>query len=209
MLAERRYASGIACLGDFRALFVKTFLLARRKPGQTLVEIALAYTFMGFLLGMRSILDRRYIAAYQTPRSRPQDLLFPTGMGTLIYYYPGESTSSSFLSAAHPSLLGNPCATSIVKSTVASLIARWPTFPKNGQFLHRSSHNEPPRSLFAVRLMSDPTLSNISNTTLLSVAALIHFTNLDACNSPASMPDDVRYTLRMPEYGHLPATLTF
>ena len=49
-------------LNDFRALFIRTFLLAIRKPGQTAVEILLAYTFMGLLLGMRSILDRRYYA---------------------------------------------------------------------------------------------------------------------------------------------------
>jgi len=85
-----RHGGFIKFLSDFRALFIKTFLLAIRKPGQTIAEILLAYTFMGFLLGMRYILDRRYNAALLIPRFRPQDALLVNGTGNIIYYYPGS-----------------------------------------------------------------------------------------------------------------------
>jgi hypothetical protein len=86
----RRHGGCMKFLSDFRALFIKTFLLAIRKPGQTITEILLAYTFMGFLLGMRYILDRRYYAPFQIPRFRPQDALLVNGTGTVVYYYPGS-----------------------------------------------------------------------------------------------------------------------
>jgi hypothetical protein len=79
----------IKFLSDFRAIFIKTFLLAIRQPGRTIAEILLAYTFIGFLFGMRYILDRRNYAAYQIPRFRPQDNLLVNGTGNTIYYYPG------------------------------------------------------------------------------------------------------------------------
>jgi len=85
----RRHGGFIKFLSDFRALFIKTFLLTIRKPGQTIAEILLAYTFMGFLLGLRYILDRRYYTAYQISRFRPLDTLLVNGMGNTTYYYPG------------------------------------------------------------------------------------------------------------------------
>jgi hypothetical protein len=85
----RRHGGCVKFLNDFRALFIKTFYLSIRRPGQTVAEILLAYTFMGFLLGMRFILDRRYYAALQIPRFRPQDALLVNGTGNTIYYYPG------------------------------------------------------------------------------------------------------------------------
>jgi len=85
----RPHGAFIKFLNDFRAIFIKTFLLMIRKPGQTIAEILLAYTFMGLLLGMRYILDRRYYAPFQIPRFRPQDTLLTNGTGNTIYYYPG------------------------------------------------------------------------------------------------------------------------
>jgi hypothetical protein len=85
----RRRGGFIKFLSDFRALFIKTFLLTIRKPGQTIAEILLAYTFMGFLLGIRYILDRRYYGTYQISRFRPQDALYLNGTANIIYYYPG------------------------------------------------------------------------------------------------------------------------
>lgn len=87
--SPRRRGGFIKFLNDFRALFIKTFLLAIRKPGQTIAEILLAYSFMGFLLAMRYILDRRYYAQFILPRFRPQDTLSTNGTGDIIYYYPG------------------------------------------------------------------------------------------------------------------------
>ncbi len=85
-----RHGGCIKFLSDFRAIFIKTFLLTIRKPGQTIAEILLAYTFMGFLLGMRYILDRRSYSAYQIPPFRPQDTLVFNGTGNnTTYYYPG------------------------------------------------------------------------------------------------------------------------
>jgi hypothetical protein len=86
---RHRQGGCVKFLSDFRALFIKTFLLTIRRPGQTIVEILLAYAFMGFLLGMRYILDRRLMSAYQISRFRPQDTLLPSTMGNTTYYYPG------------------------------------------------------------------------------------------------------------------------
>ncbi len=86
---SRRHGSCIKFLSDYRALFIKTFFLTIRKPGQTIAEILLAYAFMGFLLAMRYILDRRSNSAYQINRFRPQDLLSVSSMGNTTYYYPG------------------------------------------------------------------------------------------------------------------------
>jgi hypothetical protein len=85
----RRQGTCMKFLSDFRALFIKTFLLAIRRPGQTAAEILLAYTFMGFLLGMRYILDRRRYGEFQIPPFRPQDALLTNWTGTVVYYYPG------------------------------------------------------------------------------------------------------------------------
>jgi hypothetical protein len=62
-----------------------------RKPGQTIVEILLAYTFMGNLLGMRHILDRRFNLPVHLARFRPLDYLFYKGFGHITYYYPSSS----------------------------------------------------------------------------------------------------------------------
>ncbi|CAF3392848.1 unnamed protein product [Rotaria sp. Silwood1] len=115
---RHRYGGFIKFLHDFQALFVKTFLLTIRKPGQTIAEILLAYIFMGFLLGMRYILDRRYYSSYQIPPFYPQDMLSITGIGDIIYYYPG-----------------NLCTTTIVTNAVNNLIKRWPNFPNNTQVI--------------------------------------------------------------------------
>lgn len=85
----RRHGGFIKFLSDFRALFVKTFLLTIRKPGQTIAEILLAYAFMAFLLGMRYILDRRYYADTRLPRFAPRDVLMYSNAGNITYYYPG------------------------------------------------------------------------------------------------------------------------
>jgi hypothetical protein len=92
-----RHGSCIKFLSDFRALFIKTYLLAIRKPGQTIAEILLAYAFMGFLLGMRYILDRRSYSAFKIPPFRPQDALLTNGTGNIIYYYPGSLHFYSFI----------------------------------------------------------------------------------------------------------------
>ncbi|CAF2548505.1 unnamed protein product [Rotaria sp. Silwood2] len=119
---HHRHGGFIKFLNDFRALFIKTFLLTIRKPGQTIAEILLAYIFMGFLLGMRYILDRRYYSAYQIPSFYPQDMLSIIGSGDIIYYYPG-----------------NPCTTTIVTNAVNNLIKRWPNFPNNTQVIPDST----------------------------------------------------------------------
>ena len=77
---------------DFRALFIKAFYLAVRNRGQTVAEILLAYAFLGLLLGMRYILDRRYHAAFQIPIGRPLDYLSVNGTGDVLYYYPSKFT---------------------------------------------------------------------------------------------------------------------
>ena len=100
---SRRQGGCMKFLGEFRALFIKAFLLAIRQPGQTITEILLAYTFMGLLLGMRYILDRRYNALFRLPRGRPLDYLNVNGTGDIIYYYP-----SSFRSDAAHCLESNP-----------------------------------------------------------------------------------------------------
>lgn len=54
-----------------------------------------------------------------------------------------------------------------------------------------------------VQPLSDPTLSTLSSTDLQSILAVIQFTNLDSCTNSSTMPDQVRYTLRMQEYVYL------
>ncbi|UJR36716.1 hypothetical protein I4U23_029432 [Adineta vaga] len=115
---SRRHGSCIKFLSDFRALFIKAFFLTIRKPSQTIAEILLAYTFLGFLLGMRYILDRRYFGPYRMSRFRPQDTLLSNDTGNTIYYYPG-----------------NICATTIVTNAVNNLIAARPAFPSTIQVM--------------------------------------------------------------------------
>jgi hypothetical protein len=137
----RRHGSWIKFLSDFRAIFIKTFLLMIRKPGQTIAEILLAYTFMGFLLGMRYILDRRYYAAYEIARFRPQDTLSTNTIGNITYYYPGLLILM-FDNNLIIFSIGNICATTIVTNAVNDLIARWPNFPNNSMlYLHYQVFN--------------------------------------------------------------------
>ncbi|CAF0732502.1 unnamed protein product [Adineta steineri] len=114
--STRRHGTCIKFLSDFRALFIKTFFLTIRKPGQTIAEILLAYTFMGLLLGMRYILDRRYYSAYQIPRFNPYSSLSYNVVGNITYYYPG-----------------NICAATIATNAVHDLNAQVSTFPTNIQ----------------------------------------------------------------------------
>ncbi|CAF0922953.1 unnamed protein product [Adineta ricciae] len=160
----RRHGTLIKILSDFRALFTRTFLLTIRKPGQTIAEILLAYTFMGFLLGMRYILDRRYYGPYRVSRFRPYDNFAIRSTDKYILYYPE-----------------NPCTTSIVTGLLNNLTYTLPGF-KN-----------------TIQPVSDPTLATVPNSTIQSLIAYIQFTNLDSCTSPSTVPDVVKYTLRMLE----------
>ena len=130
----RRHGGCLKFLSDFRALFIKTLRLAIRRPGQTTAEILLAYTFLGFLLGMRYILDRRSYAELILPSFRPQDALQTNGTGNVIYYYPGRSVQISSIMIEGFVLAGNICASTIVNSTVIALRARWPDFPSTSKF---------------------------------------------------------------------------
>jgi len=47
--------------------------------------------------------------------------------------------------------------------------------------------------------MTDPTLASVSSSTLETIFAYVYFTNLDGCTSASTMPDEVRYTLRLQE----------
>lgn len=116
-------------LNEFRILFIKTFRLTYRKPIQTLIEIFLAYTFMGMLLGIRYILNRELYDEFRLPRFRPQDALIVNGTGNVIYYYPG-----------------NICSTMIITDAVNDLTNRWPAFPNNSKKKNKSNN-----SIFANR----------------------------------------------------------
>ena len=102
---SRRQGGCMKFLGDFRALFIKAFLLAIRKPGQIITEILLAYAFMGLLLGLRYILDRRHNPLFRLPRGRPQDYLNVNSTADIIYYYPSAFPSDGTLrSRLNPSI---------------------------------------------------------------------------------------------------------
>ncbi|CAF1026567.1 unnamed protein product [Didymodactylos carnosus] len=103
---------------EFCALFHKTYLLAKRKRGETITEILLAYTFLALLLGMRYILDRRYNHAYQIPRFRPQDAMTFSNKDNITFYYPS-----------------NPCTDQIVNSFMTKLKLNWPMFNSTMQYL--------------------------------------------------------------------------
>jgi len=78
-------------LADFRALFTKMFLMARRSVGETIVEFILSFIFLGLLLSLRYVFDRNYNSAYQIPRFRPQDSMLFNGLtANTTYYYPGK-----------------------------------------------------------------------------------------------------------------------
>ncbi|CAF4288731.1 unnamed protein product, partial [Rotaria magnacalcarata] len=60
-----------------------------RKRGQTIAEILIAYAFVGLLLGMRVILDRRYMVEYQMDLFSPQHaMILNNSMNNVVYYYP-------------------------------------------------------------------------------------------------------------------------
>jgi len=78
-------------LADFRALFIKMFLLAKRSVGQTIAEFILSCVFLGLLLSLRYVFDRNYNSAYQISRFRPQDSMLFNGLtANITYYYPGK-----------------------------------------------------------------------------------------------------------------------
>ena len=78
-------------LQDFQTILKKNFLLARRKSGQTIVEILLAYLILGIFLGLRYAIGRSHNPAYQMPRFRPHDTMkFSDVNGNTTYYYPGQ-----------------------------------------------------------------------------------------------------------------------
>ena len=81
----------LTCWADYRALFIKMFLLTKRRVGQTVVELLLSCVFLALLLALRYVFDRSHNAAYQLPRARPQDTMLFDGLTTNItYYYPGR-----------------------------------------------------------------------------------------------------------------------
>jgi hypothetical protein len=51
-----------------------------------------------------------------------------------------------------------------------------------------------------VQSLSNPNIALLQNTTQQTIYAFIYFTNLDACSSASTMPDQINYTLRMQEY---------
>jgi len=80
-----------AFLADFRALFIKMVLLAKRSVGQTIAEFILSCIFLGLLLALRYVFDRNYNPAYQISRFRPQDNMLFNGLtANITYYYPGK-----------------------------------------------------------------------------------------------------------------------
>ena len=141
MVYRPRPGTCIRLLRDFRALFHKTWLLTVRKPGQTVVEILLAYTFIGLLLGMRYILDRRYVPPLQIPTFRPQDYLTFDVSSNVIYFYPSSLAPYSLVPVCFPALLDNTCAATIVRNAVSALHKQWPRFPTNSELINRQVYH--------------------------------------------------------------------
>lgn len=101
-------------LADFRALFVKMFVLAKRSIGQTIAEVVLSCIFLGLLLALRYVFDRNYNAEYRIERFRPQDTMLFNGLtANVTYYYPGKfNISISFLKrleSSSKSMYNNHC----------------------------------------------------------------------------------------------------
>lgn len=131
---HRQRNSCLTFLADFRALFIKMFLLARRSVGQTITEFILSFVFLGLIFGLRYVYDRGYYSAYQIPRFRPQDrMIFNGSTANTTYYYPGKlEFLFSYQKLKFHSSIANPCTTAIVNNTINSLVARWPAFPSTG-----------------------------------------------------------------------------
>lgn len=88
---NRQRNACLTFLADFRALFVKMFLLTKRSVGQTVAELILSCIFLGLVLSLRYVFDRNYFAPYQIPRFRPQDkMLFNGSTANITYYSPGK-----------------------------------------------------------------------------------------------------------------------
>ncbi|CAM4928643.1 unnamed protein product [Rotaria socialis] len=84
-----------------------------RKRGQTIAEILIAYSFIGLLLGMRCILDRRHMPSFQIDRFSPQlAMILNNSMHNVVYYHPS-----------------NPCTSTIVNNAVTGLHAVNRYFP--------------------------------------------------------------------------------
>jgi hypothetical protein len=124
-------------LADFRALFIKMFLLTKRSVGQTIAEFILSLIFLGLLLALRYVFDRDYYSAYQISRFRPQDSMsFSELTANITYYYPGKllfiylnKNLNQFIIFVYTA---NPCTTTIVNNTISGLSSRWPSFPTAG-----------------------------------------------------------------------------
>lgn len=121
---ERLHGSCMKFSIEFQALFIKTCLLVKRKRVQTIIEILLAYTFMGLLLGMRHILEREYNPAFKISRFRPQDfMIFSQSSANIIYYYPCELFIPFIILKIRDNIflrsyIANPCTDTIVTNAI-------------------------------------------------------------------------------------------
>ena len=78
-------------LGEYGALLMKMFLLTKRKRGQTIVEVLLAYLFLALLLTMRYLLTRPYKPPFQIPPFYPHEtMLLNSTTANMTYYYPSR-----------------------------------------------------------------------------------------------------------------------
>ena len=81
--------------------------------------------------------------------------------------------------------------------TISSLTANVPGFPVDCMRFSRRNFSG---NFHLDEVIPDSNISSLSNTTLEGIFAYIYFTNINAsCNNPASIPDQVEYTLRMQE----------
>ncbi|CAF3456278.1 unnamed protein product [Rotaria sp. Silwood1] len=76
------------------------FLTSLRKRGQTIAEILFACAFIGLFLGLRYILDRRFLKDTQIDRFTPQhSLIINESTANVTYYYPSLPLSKESLSS--------------------------------------------------------------------------------------------------------------
>ncbi|UJR17399.1 hypothetical protein I4U23_004294 [Adineta vaga] len=116
---KQRRNTFVKVFGEYKALLIKMLLLTKRKRGQTIAEILLAYLFLALLLSMRYLLSRSYKPPLQIPSFHPYEpMLLNSTRANMTYYFPD-----------------NPCTTAIVTNAMNKIAEKLTDFPNNVEII--------------------------------------------------------------------------
>ncbi|CAF3411038.1 unnamed protein product [Rotaria socialis] len=120
-----------------------------RKRGQTIAEILIAYSFIGLLLGMRCILDRRHMPSFQIDRFSPQlAMILNNSMHNVVYYHPlmprspesFSSLSNTDLLAVHAYIIFTNMDSCVNQSTMPDQVQYTLRMQENDLYYYRVNH---------------------------------------------------------------------